>query len=325
MDKIRAGIYGTCVADALGVPVEFKNRQWLAANPLTTMRGNGTYNQPVGTWSDDSSMLLCLADSLGLRGCVDPEDIMARFWGWYDRGEYTPWDDCFDCGMAVRQALLRYRQGMSAYKCGGTDTYSNGNGSLMRILPVVYGLYLRYGTDLTAHGEAMDQIHLVSALTHAHPISLSACGIYVLIAAKLLAGEKFTDAIRAGVKEGLAYYDTIPEYKECLKVWSRLRNPDALAALPEAEIRSGGYVVETLEAALWCLMNTGNYQDAALKAVNLGGDTDTTAAVAGGLAGLAYGLEEIPVDWLGKLAGKDTIERCCRSLKKYCDTVNAAF
>lgn len=322
MEKIRAGIYGTCVADALGVPVEFKTREWQAVNPLTTMRGNGTYNQPVGTWSDDSSMLLCLADSLGIRGCVDPEDIMARFWAWYHRGEYTPWDECFDCGMAVGQALLRYRQGMPAHKCGGTDTYSNGNGSLMRILPVVYGLYIRWGADLTAYREAMDQIHLVSALTHAHPISLSACGIYVLIAAKLLAGMKLEEAIRAGVNEGLDYYDGIPDFSGSIKVWHRLRDVDALRALPEKGIRSGGYVVETLEASLWCLLNTDSYAAAALKAVNLGGDTDTTAAVVGGLAGLAYGMEGIPADWTEKLAGKDTIERCCRSLDKYCARVS---
>lgn len=319
MEKIRAGIYGTCVADALGVPVEFKSRDWLAVNPLTAMRGNGTYNQPVGTWSDDSSMLLCLADSLGIRGCVDSEDIMARFWAWYDRGAYTPWDDCFDCGMAVRQALLRYRNGMPASKCGGTDTYSNGNGSLMRILPVVYGLFLRFGDNLTAHKEAMDQIHLVSALTHAHPISLSACGIYILIAAKLLAGMKLEDAIRTGIEEGFRYYDAIPAFAEGLKVWNRLRDVDALRQLEEREIRSGGYVVETLEAALWCLLKTSGYPDAALKAVNLGGDTDTTAAVVGGLAGLAYGTEGIPAQWLEKLAGKDTIERCCLSLRRYCD------
>ncbi len=325
MERIKAGIYGTCVADALGVPVEFKTREWLSVHPLTAMRGNGTYNQPIGTWSDDSSMLLCLADSLGIRGGVDPEDIMARFWDWYDRGAYTPWDDCFDCGMAVRQALLRYRNGMPAHKCGGTDTYSNGNGSLMRILPVVYGLYICYGADLTAHQEAMDQIHLVSALTHAHPISLSACGIYILIAAKLLAGMQLKEAIRAGVKEGLAYYDGIPAFGESLKVWNRIRDVDTLEKLAESSIRSGGYVVETLEASLWCLLNTANYSDAALKAVNLGGDTDTTAAVVGGLAGLAYGMDGIPGEWLEKLAGKDTVDRCCRSLKKYCDSVRGGL
>lgn len=323
MEKIKAGIFGTCVADALGVPVEFKNRSYLKTMPLTTMRGHGTYNQPVGTWSDDSSMLLCLADSLGIRGCVDPEDIMARFLQWYSRGAYTPWDDCFDCGMAVSQALHRYQKGVPAHKCGGTDTYSNGNGSLMRILPMAYGLYVRYGADLTAHPEAMDQIHLVSAVTHAHPISLSACGIYILIAAKLLGGADLSTAIRMGVAEGLAYYDAIPEFADSLKVWDRIRDVDALAALPEEEINSGGYVVETLEASLWCLLNTENYRDSALKAVNLGGDTDTTAAVTGGLAGLAYGMAGIPNEWLEKLAGKNTIERCCTSLKKYCDGVRA--
>ena len=163
--------------------------------------------------------------------------------------------------------------------------------------------------------EAMDQIHLVSALTHAHPISLSACGIYILIAAKLLAGMKLEDAIRTGIEEGFRYYDAIPAFAEGLKVWNRLRDVDALRQLEERQIRSGGYVVETLEAALWCLLKTSGYPDAALKAVNLGGDTDTTAAVVGGLAGLAYGTEGIPAQWLEKLAGKDTIERCCLSLR----------
>ena len=325
MEKIKAGIYGTCVADALGVPVEFKSREYLRVTPLKHMRGNGTYNQPVGTWSDDSSMLLCLADSLGLRNGVDPEDIMQRFLDWYDRGAYTPWDDCFDCGMAVRQALYRFRQGTPAHKCGGTDTYSNGNGSLMRILPIVYGLYIRYGAELTAHPEAMERIHLVSALTHAHPISLSACGLYVLIAAKLLKGVPLGEAVRLGLKEGFAYYEAIPRFEACMKVWQRIRDVDVLAALPEDSIRSGGYVVETLEAALWCLLNTSDYPTAALKAVNLGGDTDTTAAVVGGLAGLAYGMESIPCEWLEKLAGKAVIDRCCQSLKGYCDGPNAGL
>ena len=156
-------------------------------------------------------------------------------------------------------------------------------------------------------------------MTHAHPISLSACGIYVLTAAKLLDGMDLQEAIRTGIREGLAYYDADPRFACHMEVWGRIREVDVLADLPEEEIRSGGYVVQTLEAALWCLLNTDNYRDAALMAVNLGGDTDTTAAVVGGLAGLAYGMAGIPRQWLEELAAANVVEDCCRSLCRWCE------
>ena len=145
-------MYGTFVADAVGVPAEFKSRSALKAQPVTDMMGYGTYNQPRGTWSDDSSMMLCLLYSITEMGRLKYHDIMDRFIAWYDKGEYTPWGVCFDCGMAVADALSRYRHGGEPVLCGGTHIRSNGNGSLMRILPMAFYAYAHFGTDLAASG-----------------------------------------------------------------------------------------------------------------------------------------------------------------------------
>lgn len=311
---VKSGLYGLCIGDALGVPVEFRSRESLRESPVADMLGNGTYHQPAGTWSDDSSMTLALADSIGQAGGIDPQDMMERFRSWYQEGAYTPWGVCFDVGNATAQAIGRYQAGVAPALCGGTQERSNGNGSLMRILPLAYVLYAQYGPDLTRHPQAMETIHLVSSLTHRHPISLSACGIYLSVAARLLDGMTLPAAIAAGVPQALDWYRSTPDFAPWMDTWARIADPDALRALPEEEIRSSGYVVDTLEASLWCLLNTNHYRDSVLKAVNLGSDTDTTAAVTGGLAGLAYGLDAIPRAWLDQLAGQPLVQQCCDSL-----------
>ena len=316
---IMGGIYGLCVGDAVGVPEEFTGRELLAAEPVTGMSGYGSHNQPPGTWSDDSSMALCLADSLGDLGTVNEKDIMDKFLQWLEHGAYTARGWCFDCGITVAGALQRYSHGTLVEKCGGDDLYSNGNGSLMRILPLGYELYFNYGEAIAQHDAAMDTIHRVSALTHRHPIAMSACGIYICIAVKLMAGNPLKTSIVEGVKQALSWYGRRPEFESALQCFERLREPEAFAKLPETKIRSGGYVVETLEAALWCLMNSSHYKECILKAVNLGFDTDTTAAVAGGLAGLAYGCEEmvggVPGEWLSCLLGRGIIDGIIAKLR----------
>lgn len=316
-EAVRAGIFGLCTADALGVPVEFKTREYLREHPVTEMLGNGTYHQPAGTWSDDSSMALCLADSLGKRRGLDPEDIMKRFQRWQDKGQYSPWGECFDIGNATAWALRRYELGSPALSCGGADEHSNGNGSLMRILPIVYPLYCQYGPDLPAQPQAMEAVHTVSGLTHAHSLSKSACGIYISIAARLLDGAAVGEAAAQGVSGALAFYREREEFLPVLDKWERVASPDTLRALGEEGISSTGYVLHTLEAALWCLLTTDSYRACVERAVNLGGDTDTTGAVAGGLAGLAYGLQGIPAEWLEALAAKPLVESCCRALANY--------
>lgn len=311
MAKMKDGIYGLCVGDALGVPAEFRDRESLTKNPVVDMVGGGFHNQPVGTWSDDSSMALCLAASIVETGGIHTNDIMKRFIDWYQHGEYSPWGECFDCGHTVAKALFRYHAGTTAALCGGNKVADNGNGSLMRILPIVYALYPIYGMDLTSSGRAMEMIHKISGLTHRHPIAQSACGIYINIASRLIGGMNLEEAVNDGIQSSLDWYRRHERFSGALPVWEKIQNIDEFQRIPEMEIKSSGYVADTLLAALWCLLNTDNYKDCVLKAVNLGEDTDTTAAVAGGLAGLYYGYEQIPAEWIEKLQGKHIIEKYC--------------
>lgn len=305
---IKSGIMGLCVADALGVPVEFMSRSSLKNDPVVGMRAYGTYNQPAGTWSDDTSMTLCLLDSLA--GGLDYDDIMKKFRQWFDAGAYTPCEEVFDVGTATRKAINRYSTGKPALECGGKTEHDNGNGSLMRILPLLFYLQSRFGTELNR--EAFDIIHNVSSLTHAHQRSLIACGIYISIASAITAATELKTAIEQGTEKAMQYYRNQSEFTQEMQHYKRLES-NGFAQLPEAEIKSSGYVVDTLEAALWCLLNTGNYRDCVLKAVNLGEDTDTVAAVAGGLAGLYYGYESIPSEWLDTIAKRDYILTLCEN------------
>jgi ADP-ribosylglycohydrolase len=311
-NKILGGIFGLAVADALCVPVEFQSREELRRNPVTDMQGYGTYNQPPGTWSDDTSLTLCLLDSL-TQG-LDYTDIMQRFCSWVSKGKYTAHNEVFDVGIATRQALQRFRKGIDPLECGGTSEQDNGNGSLMRILPLAFHLHT-FGGNYTL-AKAVDVIHNVSSLTHAHKRSQIACGIYLIVADSLLVELDLKKAVDSNLEKAKSCYQNESELKHFDKIFKA-----NFAKLPEEKIKSTGYVVDTLEAALWCLLNTDNYKDCVLKAVNLGGDTDTVAAVAGGLAGVFYGVEGIPSEWLEQLARRDYIEKLCedfyRSLHSY--------
>lgn len=253
---LRDCIYGQAVADALGVPYEFRPRGTFLC---TGMVGHGSHNQPAGTWSDDTSMALAICDSYRELGRIDVEDIRARFVRWYRQGAYTV-DGLFDIGNATRAALERGH--------GLSGEWDNGNGSLMRTVPLAY-------TDATD-----DEARAVSAITHAHAVSTEACVAMVKVARELIGGAEVADV--AG---------------------------DA-AGRPAKDIKSGGYVRDTYDAALWCLANTSSYAECVLAAVNFGDDTDTTAAVAGALAGIVYGMEGIPGEWLSALRGSEVIEAC---------------
>lgn len=308
LDKkiIKSMLFGFAVADALGVPVEFKSRESLKKNPVTLMQSYGTYNQPAGTWSDDTSMTLATMESISRLKKIDYADIMENFSFWLETGAFTPFGKVFDCGITTRRAVFNFStkifgKTIPPLECGLRDENSNGNGSLMRILPVVCYLYKIYGENFSS--DAMQIIHEISCLTHAHKRSQIGCGIYSLIAVELLSGKNISESVELGLDKAKNFYANEPE----LNHYSRLFQAD-FKNLPEEEIKSSGYVVHTLEAALWCLLNTENYKSLALKAVNLGEDTDTVAAVAGGLAGIFYGLENIPTDWLETLQNKKYLE-----------------
>jgi len=324
-NEVLDGIMGLCVADALGVPVEFNSRDKLKANPVTDMRAYGTYHQPYGTWSDDSSMTLCLLDSL-CHG-LDYQDIMEKFKSWLTEGKYTPHGEVFDVGVGTRQAIMRYISGVAPLRCGGVGGRDNGNGSLMRILPLLFYMQSLYGTDFQDVDEAFHMIHQVSALTHAHKRSQIACGIYLSVASMLIGNMDLSIAVEMGIYKAFEYYKGKAEYETEISHYQRLSDKN-FGEINEVEIRSSGYVVDTLEAAIWCLINTKTYKDCVLMAVNLGEDTDTVAAVAGGLAGLFYGIENIPIEWTAKIVRKDYIEELsdrlhCSLLKRSIDKLLA--
>lgn len=312
-NTIVDGIVGLCVADALGVPVEFMSREQLKREPVTGMRGFGTHSQPVGTWSDDTSMTLCLLDSLS--DGLNYQDIMNKFKAWLTKGAYTPHGEVFDVGIATRKAIMRFVSGTEPLKCGGVGERDNGNGSLMRILPMLFYIQSLYGTNFQDVDEAFDLIHLVSALTHAHKRSQIACGIYLSVASMLTNKVNLSMSVALGVDKAFDYYKQKAEFSSELIHYKRL-SEEGFCELNEREIKSSCYVVDTLEAAIWCLLNSKTYKDCVLMAVNLGEDTDTVAAVAGGLAGIYYGYDNIPNEWIAQIVRKDYIEELSNKLHR---------
>lgn len=297
--KIGMTLLSLATADALGVPVEFQTRSMLKKNPVTGMLGHGSHDQPAGTWSDDSSLAFCLAEMLTEGYSL--ERLSELFVKWAYSGYWTPYGEVFDIGIATRAAMARLKNGVSPLLAGGDGERDNGNGSLMRILPLL--LFIK---DLPAK-ERLRITEEVSSLTHRHPRAIIACFYYLEFGRLLLEKADPTGVCNKLKSEFPALLKGEKRFLVELPHFRRILEHDIIA-LKEEEIHSSGYVIHTLEASIWCLLSTTSYKDAVLKAVNLGDDTDTTAAVTGGLAGLVYGLEGIPVDWLGQLARRKDIE-----------------
>ena len=296
-DRVRGGIFGALVGDALGVPVEFTAREQRDIDPVGSMRGFGTWEQPPGTWSDDGSLLLCSAEAL-LDG-YSPAKMADGFVRWISNGHWAAHGTIFDVGSGTRTAIRRLANGTAPEEAGGTEQSDNGNGSLMRILPVA----LRFAGQPAA--TIAEVAARASRLTHAHPRSSLACAIYCIVASRLLDGAQPKDAIRQ-TATFIRKWSGTPVSE--LSYFDRALNPE-LGSLPRKEIESGGYVVETLEAALWCLLTNTYYEETVLAAVNLGSDTDTTGCVTGGLAGILYGEQAIPIEWRSQLPRQDELEQ----------------
>ena len=315
LEKAKAVMIGHAIGDALGVPVEFASREELDNAPVETMEGNGTYPVPKGAWSDDTSMALATLDSLHYG--INYEDMMEKFCEWVNEAKYTPTDLVFDMGRTVVKSLMAYlqRQG-NALSCGQKSVLDNGNGSLMRIHPVALHLYEK---EIPIE-EKIEIIHNVSALTHAHERAKMACGIYAFVLWELLANPS-KEAISIGMRKARQFYWNSNEKATFKRAMLNIGKgvlgeaENALYPMPTRdEIKSSGYVVDTLEAAIWCVMNTNSYKECVLTAVNLGDDTDTVAAIAGGLAGALYGYDSIPEEWKHTLIKRDYIEHLCEKV-----------
>ena len=341
---IKSGIFGLVVADALGVPYEFKSRRWCEKNPMTDMVGYGTYNLPPGTWSDDSSLALATLDGLanslklnkekfGEEGSdldileiIDYKDILQKFSNWFYDDEYTPYGNVFDYGGTTAKGIYNFKSGCEPTLCGGNTAKDNGNGSLMRILPIAYFIYFLSLKYSFSKDDQMKAIHNLSALTHRHERSQMSCGIYVLIAIELLKNRfeegnlSLDEMVKRGIEIAKEYYSNNNDFQDELHHFDRIFDMD-IKSTPREIIRGRGYVVPSLEAALWCLLNNDSYKETALEAVNLGEDTDTTAAIAGGLAGVYYGYDDIPENWLEQIARFDYIEGLIEDFSNVLDDI----
>jgi ADP-ribosyl-[dinitrogen reductase] hydrolase len=296
-ERLAGAVWGHLVGDAVGVPYEFKS-----ADQITTVefRGHGTHHQPAGTWSDDGALMLALLDSLlRERGSGDARfdtiDQASRFLAWVDAGVYTPdGDGKFDIGGATSAALGRLRHGAPPETAGGTAENDNGNGSLMRILPLALVEHEIAADELVEHA------HRSSAITHGHPIAQAACALYVLIARNLVTGHSRGESISSA-------RDTLREsYRQAPDAGPRIA---ALDTLEGWSGRSGrGYVVDSFWSAWDAFAGAKSYRDTIERAVRYGRDTDTTACIAGGLAGIRWGLGGIPPAWLAGMRGKEIVE-----------------
>jgi ADP-ribosyl-[dinitrogen reductase] hydrolase len=307
-NSVHSALFGLAVGDALGVPVEFQSRESLKRFPVNTMREYGSHSQPKGTWSDDSSLTFCLADSL-CNG-YDLNEIANYFLLWSLGDFWTPYGRVFDIGIATRNAIYRISKGESPILCGGIDEEDNGNGSLMRILPLAFYLQNETNTEVI-----FQKVKEVSSITHGHFRSVFSCFIYIIFVLELLKDKNKWEAYDSTKKSVNDFVAKNQFNQKEINLFERILKEN-INELHEDKIHSSGYVLHSLEASLWCVLNSNSYEETVLKAVNLGEDTDTTGAISGGLAGIIYGYKSIPKDWLNVLARKKAIEDLCAKLNK---------
>jgi ADP-ribosylglycohydrolase len=281
---LAGGVWGHLIGDALGVPYEFTPRRKIGRVEWGHV---GTYGQPSGTWSDDGGLILSLLDSLLAKG-FDLEDQGRRAVKWMDEGDYKP-GERFDIGNTTRRALERVRAGMAAELAGGEGEDEVGNGSLMRILPIA--LVMR----ATVPHELARLAMRASRVTHRQPRAQLVCGLYTLIAQALLGGASSEEAMTGA--------------QIVMRTLAQDGDEEAWAAIVGYEERNGsGYAVDSFWSAWEALSGARDYEDAVVRAVRMGNDTDTTAAVAGGLAGIHWGLEGIPQEWRTGMRGQEIVQ-----------------
>lgn len=291
LDRYRGSLLGLACGDAVGTTVEFMPRGTFT--PLSDMVGGGPFNLKPGQWTDDTSMALCLAESLLRKGGFDAADQMGRYLNWWKWGYLSSTGDCFDIGMTVRTALAAFEAHGDPF-AGSIEPFSAGNGSMMRLAPVV----LFYFPDLQRVDDFSRQS---SRTTHGAQEAIECCVVLARAISSALDGATKTHLLNVSC-EGLSApkVTAIAQGEYCNK--------------PRAQITGSGYAVASLEAALWCIQHTDSFADAVLTAANLGDDADTTAAIVGQLAGAFYGVQGIPSGWLEKLCMRDDIEAMADAL-----------
>lgn len=284
MENRKIGsLVGLAIGDAVGTTVEFEIRGNF--EPVTDMMGGGPFRLNAGEWTDDTSMALCLAHSLVFRNGFDAVDQMNRYCNWYQYGYMSSTGECFDIGFTVSTALRSYLESGNPFS-GAADEYSSGNGSLMRLAPIPM-----FFSDLE---ECIQFAGESSRTTHGSAECIDSCKLFASLLYHAYAStEKAEIFTRNTYKPATDKVSGISEARFLDNSYSQLTG--------------SGYVIESLESALWCFMNSNSFEECVLMAANIGNDADTTAAIAGQIAGAFYGLENIPSHWVDKLAMKDEI------------------
>lgn len=296
--KIRGGLYGLLIGDALGVPYEFHSENEIPPYheiEMTPPKGFSRSHRGVlpGTWSDDGAQALCLLDSLVTCGRFCLKDFSDGLLAWYEEGKWAVDGEVFDVGIQTSEALHAYSTGFAPEQCGILRPDGKGNGALMRVLPLALW---HQGTDQELVFAAHDQC----LITHGNPCNQVCCALYCLAARYLMAGQEFVPALAQAVQVLRGIYKEMPDHEREF-LWSV--RPD------EPWQGNGlGYVVDCLRSAFMVLLRAKNYEEAVRGAVMLGDDTDTTACVAGGLAGIMFGEEGIPERWRKALRGREAVE-----------------
>ena len=310
MSKVLDCVIGHAVGDAMGVPTEFKSREKLLSNPVTDMVGFGSHSVPKGTWSDDTSMSIGTIDAIiNNNGEINLKDIMMNFYYWLKENKFTPHGEVFDAGSTCVKSVVNFSKSLDVTTCGLKDVYSNGNGSLMRIYPIA--LYAYYKGLLEE--EVIKLVNDASSLTHAHEISKLGCYIYTRYMMYLLSGSSKEEAYKKVRMIDYSSYD-----ESAIKAYSRILDNN-IANLKIDDIKSSGYIVDTLEASLWILLNSKDYKEAIIASTNIGNDTDTIGAITGSMAGIIFGIENIPSKWVDDLVKKDYLFDLAKDFEKSLD------
>lgn len=283
----RDGIIGLAIGDAMGVPLRFMERNKLLEKPVTQMIAGGTFEKDKGTWSDSTSLTLATMDSIIHCFGISTTDMGNRFVKWMKNAEYTASGERFDIGRTTMIALSRFEKDGQPFDSGSAAEDSNENDILIRMLPIAYYAYM----SKLQNQDIYDLVKKVSYITHAHEISVLGSYIYVMFAVKLLEGKSKFDAYREVQKIGYSQFS-----RGAIEMYNKIIKKD-INAIEFDEIRTSGYIVDSLEAVLWVILNTETFNQAIIGAINLGNETDRIGACTGGLAGILYGLNDINVDW----------------------------
>lgn len=311
------GVMGVVTGDAFGSPAQFRNRSEFTDNPITEMEYCACFDMPPGSWTDDSSLTIATLDSIVREKGYNLTGIADNFVSWLYKGEFTPFGKAYDIGFGCESGIDNYAYYKDAKTSGRDTENNNGNGSLMRIMPMcLYGYELQKRI-CTSDNEVIQMIHEASGITHRHLRAQMACGLYFYMVKSILDNKAFdkgmtlTECLQAGIDNGLKYYGQDIRNLTEIAYFGRLFHLDELKEVKSDDIRTSGYVIDTIEAVVYNLITTDSYESCLIQAINMGGDADTVGAIAGGLAGLFYGYDAIPDRWISKVQRKDYIEDMC--------------